>query len=207
MPALIAMLAIMTLALLLAMPTWNFVVKEDKEQELIFRGRQISAAIARFQRKNGNALPASLEQLVKGKFLRKEYKDPMTADGKWRILLPGQAGPARPGPGGPGSPGGPGRTPPGRTPPAPSPTPAPTPIFGGNSGGPAGPIAGVASRSTESGLRTINGTQNYSQWIFAPSVPLVFGGQPPVGGPPGQNQVPSQKGLRAPDVEMPRISR
>ena len=57
MPALLAGIAIMTFALMLAMPSWRYIVKDDKEQELIFRGRQISGAIARFQRKNGNALP------------------------------------------------------------------------------------------------------------------------------------------------------
>ena len=41
MPALLAMLAIMTVALLLAMPSWRYLVRDDKEQELIVRGRQI----------------------------------------------------------------------------------------------------------------------------------------------------------------------
>jgi type II secretory pathway pseudopilin PulG len=195
MPALLAMLAIMTLALLLAMPSWRYLVRDDKEQELIFRGRQISAAIARFQRKNGNAFPTSMEQLVQGKYLRKAYKDPLTAAGKWRIMRPGEAGPVRP-----AAPGGQGR-------PTPSPTPAPTPIFGGGTGSTVGPMAGVASLSTETGLRSVNGTQNYSQWVFAPSVPFVIGGQA-VGRPPaGPNQAPPQPGLRAPDAELPRISR
>ena len=197
MPALLAMLAIMTLALMLAMPSWRYLARDDKEQELIFRGRQISAAIARFQRKNGNAFPTSLDQLVEGKYLRRAYKDPMTADGRWRILRPGQAGPVVPG----------GSTGPGR--PTPSPTPAATPTFGGGTGSSTGPIAGVASLSTEAGLRSVNGTQTYNQWIFAPNVPFVIGGQPALAGPPagGPNQVPAQPGLRAPDSEQPRLSR
>ena len=66
MPALLAMLAVMTVALLLAMPSWRYLVRDDKEQELIFRGRQISSAVSRFQRKNGNALPQySLYRLIK----------------------------------------------------------------------------------------------------------------------------------------------
>ena len=199
MVALLAMLAIMTLALGLAMPSWRYLVRDDKEQELIFRGRQISNAVARFQRKNGNALPASFDQLVQGKYLRKAYKDPLSADGKWRIMRPGEAGPPRPS--GPFGGGGPGR-------PSPSPTPAPTPVFGGNAGGSAGPIAGVASLSTETGLRTVNGTQNYNQWVFAPNVPFIIGGRPLVGGPPGgPNQVPAQGTLRSPDSETPRLSR
>lgn len=199
MPALLAMLAVMTVALLLAMPSWRYLVRDDKEQELIFRGRQISSAVSRFQRKNGNALPASLEQLVQGKFLRKAYKDPMTAEGSWRILRPGEAGPA----GGAGPVGG---TNPGR--PTPTPTPAPTPVFGGGLGGPAGPVGGVASLSTDTALRTVNGTKSYNQWVFAPNVPFIIGGQPLVGGAPGgPNQLPAQRNLRAPDLEVPRISR
>lgn len=199
MPALLATLAIMTLALMLAMPSWRYLVRDDKEQELIFRGRQISAAIARYQRKNGNALPASFEQLVKGKFLRQAYKDPMTKDGKWRIVRPGEGVPGRPG-GPPG--GGPGR-------PTPTPTPAPTSVFGGNSGASVGPIAGVTSLSTELGLRTVNGNQAYNQWVFAPNIPFNVGGQSlPAGPRPGvPNQAPPQGRQRAPDLEMPRVSR
>ncbi|MEO8499690.1 MAG: hypothetical protein ABI565_02155 [Vicinamibacteria bacterium] len=197
-PALLATLAIMTLALMLAMPSWRYLVQDDNEQELIFRGRQISTAIARFQRKNGNALPTSFEQLVKGKFLRQAYKDPMTKDGRWRLLRPGQALTARP----------PGLTGPGRPTPTPTPTRAPTPVFGPDSGGLIGPIAGVASLSTETGLRTVNGSRDYSQWMFAPNIPFVVGGQPPVGlRPAAPNQAPQGVNLRAPDSESPRVSR
>ena len=199
MPALIAMLAVMTLALLIAMPSWRYLLQDDKEQELIFRGQQISSAIARFQRKNGNALPISMEQLVDGKYLRKAYKDPMTREGRWRIVRPGEAGPARPGPSSPG-------VAPGR--PAPSPSPSATPVFGAGSGTSSGPMAGVASLSTEQGFRSVNGSQTYNRWLFAPNIPFLIGAQPAAAaGPPGQNQMPSQRTLRAPDLEAPRLSR
>ena len=200
MPALLAMLAIMTLALMLAMPSWRYLVQDDKEQELIFRGGQISTAIARFQRKNGNALPTSFEQLVKGKYLRQEYKDPMTKDGTWRIVRPGEVAPARPGAAGPGS---------ARPGASPSPTPAPTPGFGGSQGGLTGPIAGVASLSRETSLRTVNGNVTYNLWVFAPSIPLVIGGQAALAGPrPGAaNALPGPNRARAPDAEAPRLSR
>jgi len=202
MPAVLAMVAIMTFALMLAMPSWRYIVRDDKEQELIFRGKQISAAIARFQRKNGNALPTSVDQLVKGKFLRRAYKDPLTKDGKWRFIRPGEVLPGRPGPG--GLPGGPGR-------PTPTPTPEPTPVFGGNSGTPFGPIAGVASLSKDTGLRVVNGSAAYNQWVFAPNVPFVIGGlTPAVGGPPRAPNAAAPQGgggQRVPDLEMPRPSR
>jgi type II secretory pathway pseudopilin PulG len=198
--ALMAMLAIMGLFLMMAAPSWKYLTRDDKEQELIFRGRQISAAVARFQRKNGNSLPNSLEQLVQGKYLRKAYKDPLVDDGRWRFLRPGE-GVAAPRPGGP----------PGR--PGPSPSPTATPVFGGNSGPQSGPIAGVASRSTESGIRLVNGTQAYNQWLFAPNIPFMIGGQT-LGGPArpqGQGgaapQLPPQAKPRAPDAGAPRLSR
>ena len=199
MPALLAMLGIMALALMLAMPSWRYLVQDDNEQELIFRGRQISAAIARFQRKNGNALPTSFDQLVKGKFLRQAYKDPMTEKGEWRLLGPGEGVPVRPG----GGPIGPGR-------PTPTPTPTPTPGIGGGSGTRIGPIAGVVSLSKKTALRTVNGNQIYNQWVFAPNVPFVVGGQAlTAAGPrPGApNQAPPGIKLRAPDTEAPRVSR
>ncbi len=199
MPALLAMLAIMTLSLLIAMPSWRYLTQDDREQELIFRGRQIAGAIARFQRKNGNAFPASMEQLVQGKYLRKDFKDPMTKDGKWRILRPGEGVPAQPGVPGGGQPG----QPPG---PAPSASPSPTPrsTFGGNTGGQGGPIAGVVSLSTEKGLRSVNGSPNYNRWIFAPNVPFNVGGQATGAGGP---LVPSPRGPRVPDAEAVRLSR
>ena len=201
MPALLAMLAIMALALMLALPSWRYLETDEKEVELIFRGRQISNAISRFQRKNGNAFPVSFEQLVQGHFLRKAYKDPMTKAGRWRILRPGEAAAAVPGapriPGSPGPKGG-----------GPTPSPSATPVFGDSTTTPGGPIAGVTSTSTEESRRSVNGVRRYNQWVFAPNVPFILGAQPlsrgPAGGP---NQVPAQNGLRVPDAEMPRLSR
>jgi type II secretory pathway pseudopilin PulG len=201
MVALLAGLAIMTFGLMLAMPSWNYLVRDDKEQELIFRGRQIANAVARFQRKNGNALPTTFEQLVEGKYLRKAYKDPMTKDGRWRVLRPGEGVPVQPGR---PSAGGPGQPAPATTP---SPSPTPRSVFGSSSGPPTGPIAGVASLSTETGLRFVNGSPNYNRWVFAPNVPFVIGGQSAAGpGGPGGAGAASQR-PRSPDLELPRVSR
>ena len=88
-----------------AVPSWRYLMKNDREEELIFRGGEIADAIARFQRRNGNALPASLDVLVKGKYLRRAYKDPMSKDGTWRFIRPGEMLVGRPEsvPGGRGS--------------------------------------------------------------------------------------------------------
>ena len=88
---LLAGITIMFITMGAAMPTWRYVMKNDREEELYFRGDQIARAIERYQRKNANSLPVSFEMLVKGRYLRKIYKDPMSKDGKWRIIHPGEA--------------------------------------------------------------------------------------------------------------------
>jgi type II secretory pathway pseudopilin PulG len=96
--ALMASVAVMLIMMTAAIPSWRYLMKNDREEELIARGGEIADAIMRYQRRNGNALPPSLEALVKGKFLRRAYKDPMTKDGKWRLIRPGEAiGPTAPG--------------------------------------------------------------------------------------------------------------
>ena len=97
MVALMAAVAIMMIMLAAAAPSWRYVMRNDAEEELIFRGGEIADAIARYQKRNGNALPPSLEVLVKGKFLRRPYKDPMTKHGRWRFIRPGEVvGPSVP---------------------------------------------------------------------------------------------------------------
>lgn len=191
--ALVATLTVALIAMAVAVPTWQHVVKNEREQELIFRGGQIADAIARFQRKNANALPSSIEQLVKGRFLRKAYKDPMTKDGEWRLVRQGEAilpGVAAPGMAAPGS----------RPAASPSPSPSPTPrsSSGLGSGGtfPVGPFLGVASRSTDRGLRLFNGRERYNEWLFVVNGPRVVGRQSVVPQAPGlrQQTAPGQPG-------------
>ena len=82
--SLVALVASMTVMLVLmgaAMPSWKYVMKNEREQELFFRGDQIATAIERYQKKNGGTAPPTLEILVKGKYLRKAYTDPMAKDG------------------------------------------------------------------------------------------------------------------------------
>src|SRR6185369_8253835 len=71
------------------------IMQREKEKELIFRGLQYRDAIERWSKKG---VPLKdLKDLVeptvssnidrsKDKLLRKLYKDPMTADGKWKTL-------------------------------------------------------------------------------------------------------------------------
>ncbi len=191
--ALIVTLSVMLLAMSAAVPTWRYIVKDDKEQELIFRGNQIADAIGRYQAKNGNAVPPTLEVLVKGKFLRKAFKDPMTEDGEWRLIHQGEAvGTTAPGVGGTsGRQAGPGT----------SPTRRPSQAWQrrsrfGMAGQPLGGIVGVASTSDEEGLRLYNGRSKYSEWVFGPNQPRVVGNRPVGPIPPtGVQQGPQGPGL------------
>ena len=182
--SLMATIAITMIMMAAAAPTWRYVMKDDAEQELIFRGGEIADAIARYQRRNGNALPPSLEVLVKGKYLRREYKDPMTKHGKWRLIRPGDAiGPVRP----PSGPGAPTTT---------TTTTTTRPSAFAQSGTTIGAIQGVASTSKEKSLRVFNGRTRYDEWIFLPGQPRVVGR--PVG-PPGAPGLPAP-GLPAPGL-------
>jgi type II secretory pathway pseudopilin PulG len=145
-----------------ALPSWRYLIKNDREEELIFRGGQIADAIQRYQKKNGNASPPNLETLVRTRHLRKLYKDPMTKSGKWQLLGPGQGVPPT------------GGVPPTTLPSGSPPTTLPSASGTGNV---IGPIAGVASTSKEKGLRVFNGRTRYNEWQFIAGQPRVIGKQ------------------------------
>lgn len=181
--ALLAAVAVMMVMLGAAMPSWRYVMKNDAEEELLFRGGQIADAIARYQRRNGNALPPSLEVLVQGKFLRKAYKDPMTKHGRWRMLRPGDALlPGMPGapstPGRPGYPSQPGSATTTTT------TTTTRPSAFSQPGQTIGGFQGVASTSTEKSLRLFNNRTRYNEWLFVAGQPRVVG-RAPAGPQPG----------------------
>jgi type II secretory pathway pseudopilin PulG len=83
------MMAVLVLAagLMVAVPVWRTEIQREKEEELIFRGRQYVEAVRLFQKKNPGKFPASLEELVEKRFIRKPFKDPMTRDGRWNVVL------------------------------------------------------------------------------------------------------------------------
>ena len=180
--ALMAAVAVMMILLAAAMPSWRYVMRNDAEEELLFRGGQIADAIARYQRRHGNALPPSLEVLVQQRFLRRAYKDPMTKGGRWRFLRPGDAVlPGVPGvPGAPPRPGGPTTTTTTTTTTRPSAFSQPGQTIGG--------FQGVASTSTEKSLRIFNGRTRYNEWLFVAGQPRIVGRQTPVGPRPGSAQ-------------------
>ena len=71
--------------------------KREKEEEMIWRGKQYVLGVKLYYRKLGR-FPTSLDDLTKPKvgtlrFMRQAYKDPMNkADGSWRLIYVGPAG-------------------------------------------------------------------------------------------------------------------
>ena len=189
MAALLVSLAVMSVLMSAALPTWRHQARREKEAELIFRGEQYVRAISLWERRMGpGTRPPNIDMLVQQKFLRKKYKDPMTPDGEFQPIFAG--GPGLQGPGG-GRQGGP--------------APGGGPQAGGRQGGGAsvGPqtggigmpsggagILGVYSKSTEESIRLYQGRNRYNQWQFvhagAASTPGGVGSPVPGGrGAPG----------------------
>jgi len=90
------MLSILVLALsiglMVAVPVWQTLVQREKEEELIFRGKQYVEAIRLFQMKFPGRFPESLEALLKEKCLRREFGDPLTRRGEWNLILHREGG-------------------------------------------------------------------------------------------------------------------
>src|SRR6516225_5350306 len=80
MAALLVAMTIMAIMFTVAMPVWKQASTREKEEELVFRGKQYVHAIGLFQRKFANAYPPNIDVLVDQRFLRKKYKDPITND-------------------------------------------------------------------------------------------------------------------------------
>lgn len=79
--------AVISIGLLVAIPVWKTQLQREREEELIFRGKQYVEAIRLFQIKFPGRFPKTLEELLEEKCIRKLYEDPMTEDGEWNIIL------------------------------------------------------------------------------------------------------------------------
>jgi type II secretory pathway pseudopilin PulG len=161
MVALVIGIAVLTILLAAVGPTISTLMKREREEELIFRGRQYARAILLFQKRYGR-YPNTLKELieVRPRTIRKLWKDPMCRCDDWHPLLLGSpdAVPFRPPGGGPG----PQRPGTGLPPPRPTPTPG---AFGAPAGG-AGPIVGVRSKVHKEALREWRGYKYYDEWGF-----------------------------------------
>lgn len=83
-------LTALTLGLMVAVPVWETQIQREKEEELIFRGKQYIEAIRIFRLKKPGTFPNSLDELFEENCIRRLYKDPMTKSGEWNLILPYQ---------------------------------------------------------------------------------------------------------------------
>jgi len=151
---LLFLLTVMAIGLMVAYPVWKTQVQREKEEELIFRGKQYVEAIRLYQAKNPGRLPKTLKELHEKKFLRRLYPDPMVKGGEWDIILQSGGGAARQG-AGRGSGRGSG---------------SPQEVIVA----PAGVLAsvnspliiGVVSSSTEKSIKIYNEQTTYDKWLF-----------------------------------------
>jgi type II secretory pathway pseudopilin PulG len=202
MAALLVAMSIMAVMMTVAMPVWKQSAQREKEEELIFRGKQYVHAIALFQRKFAGAYPPNVNVLVDQKFLRKKYKDPITDDDFVPIpfgqqIIPGAQNPQAAGRSGQSSTGasGPGRA--NTAPGLPSQAGRGGSTFGASqpAGGGLG-IQGVTSKSKDESIRIYNGRTHYNEWAFVYTPPPQQGrganapGQVPGQGGPGQQPGP-----------------
>ncbi len=84
----IFILFMVTLSMMVAVPVWETQIRRNMEKEAIFRGTRIVEAIGKYIKKHPGKLPRNLHQLVKEKFLRKRWRDPLSRGNWYLIMLP-----------------------------------------------------------------------------------------------------------------------
>lgn len=229
----LAVVAVFTTVLLVTLSeatvNWQKAMQREREEELIFRGKQFMRAIELWQRKFPGTYPTTIDALLSTnntRFLRKKWKDPITNSDDWRLIkinpdgsvsgltiIPGSS------PLGPSSLGSPG-------------TGSGTGLGGaaqpGGTGSSAsaarrsgtaqpgqtqsrsvqsafnpvlGGIVGVASKSEKEALKAYNGRNKYNEWEFyyVPRTPIS-------NVPPGQQPAGQQPQSQRPPSPQPQTT-
>ena len=182
--------ALMLISLSAILPRVYLEGKREREEELIFRGREYARAIGMFHRQFAR-FPTKVDELIRTdrkRFLRRAYPDPMTPDGKWRFIYADASGqiirpksetesgagrrssgfssPLGSRPQSPASPGRSGFSLSSKSQSGTSPSSA-TSRQGRNRSGAQGRfIIGVVSRSRKSSLKVWNEKRRYDEWEF-----------------------------------------
>jgi type II secretory pathway pseudopilin PulG len=164
MVAVVIFIAILTIVIAAVGPSISTIMKRDREEELLFRGKQYARSIALFQRRYGR-YPTSLKEMYtnRPRTLRKLWKEPMCDCKDWKLLIQGQ----------------PDSTPfsdrnvdPSNRPPSTYSgvmrTPTPSVVGTGPEGQVVnvGPIIGVRSKQHQEALREWRGQRYYDEWRF-----------------------------------------
>jgi type II secretory pathway pseudopilin PulG len=198
MAALLVAMGVIAIVLSTTLPVFSTMAKREREAELIFRGQQYARAVMLFQKKSGNALPPNLDVLLDGKFLRKQYKDPITNDdfqlvgpGSPELAFAANAPPAQqqPGRGGPQL----SQQQPQQQQQQMSGRGVPSGASQFTAGQAPGGIIGVVSKSKATSLRIFNNHDKYNEWVFLAQQMSVAAG----GGATG-TQAPGGRGAQPP---------
>ena len=159
--ALIVILTILAMVIAFTVPRmWSDVLKREREYQTIFVMKQYARAIAEFSKKHNGGAPVSLDQLkeqTSPRVLRALYADPLTGKMDWILVPPGQ--PATPGQ----------LQPPPNSVPGGTPTPSPSGSPGQLPAGDAnyvGPFVGVRPPVTGKAYISLNGQDQYENWIY-----------------------------------------
>ncbi len=83
-------MAILTIMTAAVAPAISVIMQRDRENELIFRGKQYARGIVLFQRRYGR-LPTSLKEMAENRprTIRKLWKDPMCGCDDWYLIIQG----------------------------------------------------------------------------------------------------------------------
>lgn len=160
MVAVVIFIAVLTILIAAVAPSISTIMKREREEELLFRGKQYARAIALFRRRYGRQ-PNKLKELYehRPRTIRKLWKDPMCNCDDWKLLIEGQPD---------SSPFLDQNVDPSNRPPATygNLLPTPTPGIGGSGEEVPGPIVGVRSKVHKQGLREWRGRRFYDEWRF-----------------------------------------
>jgi len=83
-------MTILAISVLVIVPTVYKVMQRDKEEELLFRGKEYAQFLVNYQRRRGT-FPKSLKELMQTqpRSARRLYKDPMCDCSDWGLIHPG----------------------------------------------------------------------------------------------------------------------
>jgi type II secretory pathway pseudopilin PulG len=198
MVAVVIGMTIMAILLMGVAPSIATIMKREREQELLFRGKQYARAIALFQKRYGR-FPTELKELYENRprTIRRLFKEPFCNCMDWHVIYQNSPDAGIGGPTGLGPPGVPG------TRPTPVPTPGP---FGMGSTKSVGPIVGVRSNLHEEALTEWRGQKYYDEWrfIMGDADRDTMGGVPGGMRGPGGIGGPGVPGAPGPQVTPPR---
>jgi type II secretory pathway pseudopilin PulG len=85
MAALLVAIAVMSIVMSGLLPVWRTLTTREKEEELIWRGQQYDRAVQLYRKKTSAPGAPSVDVLIKGRFLRQKYLDPIT-NGEFELV-------------------------------------------------------------------------------------------------------------------------